>query len=268
MLARYPSPLRYPGGKSWLVPKARDLLQGSGFSTLVEPFAGGANVGLAAGIEGWVEHVVLVEKDPVVAEFWKIVFSDNVDELIARIEGFTCSRENVETVLAGEKAGVEGAFRAYVRNRTSFSGIMSAGKGGLLKTDIGMRWSPRSGVERIRKIREHVDRFTFIAGDGLSVLPNYFGEDCVWFVDPPYSLGSKSPGDKLYEHSVVDHERLFVLMGECSGGVIATYNNDEHVRGLVQRHGLNVSEIGMWNKNHVKQKELLITNTRMRLEGE
>jgi hypothetical protein len=48
------SPFRYPGGKTWLVPYIRSWLARTQtpVSVLVEPFAGGGIVGLAAGFEG------------------------------------------------------------------------------------------------------------------------------------------------------------------------------------------------------------------------
>ena len=48
------SPLRYPGGKTWLVPHVRAWLSGikPKPAVLVEPFAGGAIVSLTAVMEG------------------------------------------------------------------------------------------------------------------------------------------------------------------------------------------------------------------------
>jgi len=54
------SPFRYPGGKTWLVPYIRSWLASKTpeAGVLVEPFAGGGIVGLTAGFEDLVEHVV------------------------------------------------------------------------------------------------------------------------------------------------------------------------------------------------------------------
>ncbi|MFQ5641297.1 MAG: DNA adenine methylase [bacterium] len=57
------SPLRYPGGKTWLYPFVKRWLFHKKDKILIEPFAGGASVGLAAAIENCVKHVILVEKD-------------------------------------------------------------------------------------------------------------------------------------------------------------------------------------------------------------
>lgn len=56
------SPLRYPGGKTWLVPHIREWLRKTAPEILIEPFAGGAIVSLTA---------VMIELDRDVAAFWR-----------------------------------------------------------------------------------------------------------------------------------------------------------------------------------------------------
>ena len=48
------SPLRYPGGKTWLVPHIREWLAKTTPEVLIEPFAGGAIVSLTGVMEGLV----------------------------------------------------------------------------------------------------------------------------------------------------------------------------------------------------------------------
>lgn len=69
------SPFRYPGGKTWLVPRVRTWLASlpGKPAIFVEPFAGGAIVGLTVGFEGLADHVVLVELDPQVAAVWQTI---------------------------------------------------------------------------------------------------------------------------------------------------------------------------------------------------
>src|SRR5438874_10353028 len=82
------SPFRYPGGKTWLVPYVRSWLRyrKSPPSLLVEPFAGGAIVGLTAGFEELARHVVLVESDPNVAAVWKTLLRGRAEWLASDIE--------------------------------------------------------------------------------------------------------------------------------------------------------------------------------------
>src|SRR5439155_466894 len=69
------SPFRYPGGKTWLVPRIRQWLRSLDPKPreLAEPFAGGGIVALSALFENLVQKIVLVEKDDDVAAVWNVI---------------------------------------------------------------------------------------------------------------------------------------------------------------------------------------------------
>src|SRR5882724_8838820 len=126
------SPFRYPGGKTWLIPYVRRWLGSldSRPRLLVEPFAGGAIVGLTAAFEKLVDHVVLVEKDVDVASVWKVILQGNASWLAREIEGFELTRENANAVLEKPPRGNRSrAFATILRNRVQRGGIMAAGAG-------------------------------------------------------------------------------------------------------------------------------------------
>src|SRR2546421_3259450 len=77
------SPFRYPGGKTWLVPYARLWLQRRPrkIRELIEPFAGGAIIGLTAIFENLVDRVTLIEMDDDVCSVWKTIFSSEGEKL-------------------------------------------------------------------------------------------------------------------------------------------------------------------------------------------
>ena len=53
------SPLRYPGGKTWLIPHIRHWLESADPPVVrIEPFAGGATVTLTAVMEGFVDRAL------------------------------------------------------------------------------------------------------------------------------------------------------------------------------------------------------------------
>ena len=58
------SPLRYPGGKTWLVPHIRAWLGAlESPRLLIEPFAGGGTTSLTAIMEGLAPNCLMVELD-------------------------------------------------------------------------------------------------------------------------------------------------------------------------------------------------------------
>src|SRR4051812_25798887 len=72
------SPLRYPGGKRRLAPYVAAALRANGLrpDLLIEPFAGGASVGLELLAAGAVQRLALCDADPMVAAFGETVFCD------------------------------------------------------------------------------------------------------------------------------------------------------------------------------------------------
>lgn len=123
------SPLRYPGGKTWLVPHVRAWLSGitPKPEVLVEPFAGGAIVSLTAVMEGLTERAVMSEIDPDVAAFWKSVLWHS-DELIECVRSFVPTRESVAHLNDDVPNSVVGrGFRTLVLNRTRRGGILALG---------------------------------------------------------------------------------------------------------------------------------------------
>src|SRR2546430_325312 len=91
------SPFRYPGGKTWLVPRIRRWLKRlpEKPAELLEPFAGGAIVGLTVAFEGLAERVTLVERDPDVAAVWQAILGGDALRLADRITDFPFTEENV-----------------------------------------------------------------------------------------------------------------------------------------------------------------------------
>src|SRR5207248_6878310 len=81
------SPFRYPGGKTWLVPRIRQWLhsQPTRPAELIEPFAGGGIVSLTAAFEGLVDKVTMVELDHEVAAVWQTIVNGDGENLAHEI---------------------------------------------------------------------------------------------------------------------------------------------------------------------------------------
>ena len=114
------SPLRYPGGKTWLIPHVRAWLSrlNPRPELLVEPFAGGAIASLTAVMEGWVNRCLMSEIDPDVAAFWQAVLWHS-DELIDHVQSFAPSRASIADLDRSNPNDVVACgFRTLVLNRT------------------------------------------------------------------------------------------------------------------------------------------------------
>ncbi len=259
------SPFRYPGGKTWLVPYIRCWLgsRRPKVAELIEPFAGGAIVGLTAAFEQLASRVTLVEKDEDVAAVWQTILDPfAARRLIERILTFELTEESVKAVLAAPAellSTPERAFRTILRNRVQRGGILAPGAG-LLKCGengrgLASRWYPQTLAKRILAVIEVRDRIRFRHGDGFQIVEeNAHRADAAFFVDPPYTVA----GRRLYKYSEIDHRRLFQLLAGVAGDFLATYDDAPEIRGLAEKHGFAMRLVPMKSTHHAQMYELLI----------
>lgn len=262
------SPFRYPGGKTWLVPRLRQWLRWSPIQPglFVEPFAGGAIAGLTVAFEDLAEKVILVEKDEQVAAVWKTILSPNggAGWLADQIVNLKLSLETANAILKAKTTSTrETALKTIIQNRISHGGILAEGAGILKNGEKGKgilsRWYPQTLRKRILAIAGLRDRIDFIQGDGFEVVKKYSDKaDALFFVDPPYTASKKKAGSRLYKYHEIDHEDLFRTMVKVKGDFLMTYDDAEEVRSLAAKYRLETCLIAMNNTHHATMKELLI----------
>jgi DNA adenine methylase len=270
------SPFRYPGGKTWMIPHIRLWLSSQVRQKyhptsvhpiqLIEPFAGGASVSLAAIAENLVNHVIMVELDEEVASVWQTILdAENWSWLAQEIETFDLIYQNVEALLAKTNLTVrEQAFKTIIRNRVNRGGILAPGAGLLKEGENGKglksRWYPTTLKKRIQTIARMRDQIRFIAGDGMRILREHTKHpDTVFFIDPPYTAGGKKAGKRLYTHYELNHEELFELVSNLRGDFLMTYDDTDEVRTLAKEHNFDVQVVPMKNTHHAKMHELCIS---------
>ena len=267
---RHLSPFRYPGGKTWLVPKLLSVLRNLPRkpSVFVDPFLGGGSIPLAALIEGDVDRAVLSEIDPAVASVWHTVFSPAYLELCERIRGFEITRDKViETLSTPNSSTLDLAFKTIVRNRTFRGGILANGaslvKIGENGRGVASRWYPETLIKRIQVLNELADRVTFREVDGLKLLTEFVGDpDAFIFVDPPYTAGTgKRAGARLYDHNQVDHAAIFAALADGKADFLMTYDDDLEVLSMALRNNFVLQHVPMRNTHHRCMQELLISRT-------
>jgi DNA adenine methylase len=262
------SPFRYPGGKTWLVPRVRRWLARLPRKPrkFIEPFAGGAIVGLTVAFEDLADSVILVERDEQVAAVWQTIINtkDGANWLANQIVNFSLTLESANALLASRPRPVrERAFRTIVQNRISHGGILANGAGLIKNGENGKgilsRWYPETLKKRILEIAKVKHRIRFIKGDGFPVIQAYSDSpNAVFFVDPPYTASTKKAGTRLYKYHQINHEELFNRMSKVSGDFLMTYDDAEEVRALAVKYRLETRLVPMSNTHHAKMNELLI----------
>ncbi len=262
------SPFRYPGGKTWLVPRVREWLRSlpSKPKKFIEPFAGGAIIGLTVGFENLADSIILMEKDEQVAAVWQtIINTDNGAEWLAnKIINFNLTSESAKLIISSQSnSSKDLAFKTIIQNRVSHGGILANGAGILKNGEKGKgilsRWYPATLKKRILDISKAKENLKFIRGDGFQAIRKYMDSpNAVFFIDPPYTASKKKAGSRLYKYHQVDHEKLFELMSKAKGDFLMTYDDADEVRALALRYRFETRLVAMTNTHNTTMMELLI----------
>lgn len=256
------SPFRYPGGKTWLVPRIRQWLKSlsSQPRELAEPFAGGGIVALSALFEGLAQKIILIEKDEDVAAVWNVIVGGDGSRLARDIVDFDLTESNVRRYLNQPvRTSYQRAFATILRNRVQRGGIIAPGASFLNKGEnnkgIRSRWYPATLRDRIENIVQIRKQIAFIEGDGIEFIRyNAHRPDTAFFIDPPYTVA----GRRLYKHSEIDHRELFRVAKDIQGDFLMTYDDSDEIRELAKESKFEVGLVAMKNTHHAVMKELVI----------
>jgi DNA adenine methylase len=258
------SPFRYPGGKTWLIPKVREWLkQENGVEELIEPFAGGGIVSLTAAFENLANHITMVELDEEVAAVWEVILNGKNEWLANKILNFELSHENVNNELANPNKEIKDlAFCTILKNRVFHGGIIAKGSGMLKHGEngkgIASRWYAKTLADRIKAINYIKHKIEFLQTDAFKIIEeNSSNKNVYFFIDPPYTKAGK----RLYTHFDIDHEKLFYLTSRIKGKYMLTYDDTLEIRALANKYNLNFRTIPMKTTHHLEKNEIIISNS-------
>lgn len=215
---RYPSPLRYPGGKGKVANYVKLLFLENdlvGYD-YVEPFAGGASVALSLLFEGFADHIHINDLNPGVYAFWNAVLHRNA-ELCARVDSTPVTisewHRQREVFVAHKPDSLDLAFATFFLNRTNRSGIISGGViGGVDQAGpwkIDARYNKTELIRRIRKVGRHRNRIDLSNIDAAEYLKTWTSnevENAFLYLDPPYFVKGEGLYDNFYNPA--DHAAI------------------------------------------------------------
>lgn len=243
-----PSPLRYPGGKLWLVDYIDQALQANHLRPrlFVEPFAGGASVALSLLARDKVDTIGLIDRDPLIAAFWATVFHDTewLVQQVASIEVTLERWRQFKAAIPRERR--QRALACLFLNRTSYSGILTrrAGPiGGQAQTSrykIDCRFPRETLIARIRRLATWSSRVAFVRccswEQGIAHVSQLrksgalCGDDIFYYVDPPFF----KQAERLYSYYFRDgdHRRLRTALVALKERWILSYDAGPEVEDL------------------------------------
>lgn len=231
---RFPSPLRYPGGKGKVANYIKLLFLHNDLlgSEYVEVFAGGASVALSLLFEEYAAKIHINDLNRSIFCFWDAVLN-NTPALCERIRNARVDMDEWHRQRAIQFSNcpdpLDLAYSTFFLNRTNRSGIISAGVIGGQRQEgkwkLDARFNSRELVRRIEKIAEYRSRITLTNHDAAvylrDTLPSLPAHSFV-YLDPPYF--EKAGG--LYEHVYQrrDHEQIAGLVGGIQQPWLISYD--------------------------------------------
>ena len=216
---------------------------------LIEPFAGSAAVSIALLEAGYTENIALCDSDPLVGNFWRVVFGpdyryNDLRDWIAQTP-ITLTEFHEVHRLEG-KDPVEAAFKCLFLNRTSFSGVIHRGSGPIGGTrqrsdyKIDCRFPRQALLERLDKLHAMRHRVLYAGkrpynrmtqSRPVNRIVTAEPHRVLWYMDPPFFCKA----DRLYNHTFcyADHKRFRkYVKRELSGHWIVSYDDVPNARAL------------------------------------
>jgi DNA adenine methylase len=235
------SPLRYPGGKTFLFPFFDKIIKANGLRniTYVEPFAGGAGVALALLFSERVESIIINDFDRAIYSFWKSAVFD-ADRFIKKIISTPITIKEwkkQKAIYNNHQTGqFEYGFATFFLNRTNISGILDGGPIGGLdqkgKWKIDARFNKKKLAERIRRLSLYKNRISVFNKDGVELIDDYLNKANTFiYLDPPYY--EKGASLYLNHYKKNDHKILAKRLNQSPDAFwVITYDNRKEIKSL------------------------------------
>ena len=249
MTLRYVTPLRYPGGKAKLTKFVRAVLHKNALrdADYVEPYAGGAAIGLSLLINGDVARIHINDLDRSVHAFWYSVLN-STEQLCRRISSAKLSidewhRQRWIQKHKDEVSLLDLGFSTFFLNRTNRSGIISSGGviGGVEQTGrwkLDARFSREALIARVEAIvayRQQIVLYNHDAALLLPVLLKKLPATSLLYLDPPYyKKGTRRLYANTYTHA--DHVKVAEILHGARRPWLVSYDDVQEVRALYRQH--------------------------------
>ena len=201
----YYSPLRYPGGKGKLSGYFKRIYEANSLcgGVYVEPYAGGAAVGLSLLIDGYASRVIINDIDLSICAFWYSVINQ-AEELCRLINDTPVDVKTWEFQRKIQKERdkhdlLELGFSTFFLNRSNRSGILDAGiiggKSQSGRWKIDARFNKNDLISRIQRISQYRDKIELHNLDAMRFIAQIIDElpeKTFIYFDPPYYMKGKA----------------------------------------------------------------------------
>ncbi len=261
------SPLRYPGGKTFLFPYFDKIINRIDLEkiTYVEPYAGGAGAALKLLFLEKVENIVINDLDKAIFSFWKSAIfhsSDFIKKIVTTPITVEEWRKQKNIYKNSRSTQFDLGFSTFFLNRTNVSGILNGGPiGGLSqngKWKISSRFYKKTLIERIGKLSLYKNRISVFNQDGIELIKKYINrKNAFIYLDPPYF--EKGAFLYLNHYQKNDHEKLAKhLNSNTNANWLLTYDNCSEIKSLYEKRKIIKFSVNYNARNFRVGKEIMI----------
>ncbi len=272
------TPLRFPGGKSWLLEYVKSFLKFHNLkdASVIEPFAGSASISIGLLEDGIIEKAYICESDPLIVSFWLSVLEDN-EELVELVKSVNVSidtwwafKKYLEPDAINKFSRIELALAFIFYNRTNYSGIIKAGPLGGKKQrsnyKIGCRFNKEQINKKIRNLRKFSEKLQVFHDDGVEFMKRARSlsktDNLFFYVDPPYY----KTGRQLYRDYFTekDHLNLANYLTKVDLPWLLSYDDSEFIKNIYTKTNQTYVYTDYQSRHNGRSiKELLISNYRI-----
>jgi DNA adenine methylase len=240
-------PLKWAGGKRWLVPKLQDLWSEIKYQPrLVEPFVGG--MAIALGLQPQV--AMLNDANKHVINFYRclqqgltnsLLMVNDADLYLQYRSTFNQLTVDSEMLTAGlglkETSSQTQALLFYYLNRTGFNGLCRFNNKGEFNVPFG-RYKTITYSADFLEYQDLLGRWEFSCGD-FAQIP--LRDDDFIYADPPYDrvFTKYSQQDFTWD----DQERLAEWLANHAGRVVVSNQATDRIMALYEKLGFRVETI-------------------------
>lgn len=266
-----PSPLRYPGGKTILYEKVKNIINKniSAKCTYVEPFAGGCGLALKLLFNSNVEKIIINDYDYAIYCVWDSILN-NAEQYIEKINNINIDIEewNRQRYIYENKqdySKIDVAIATLFLNRTNISGVIKGGPiGGINqngKYKIDCRFNKKTLTDKIMKIYSYKDKielYNMEANEFIEKVITNRKEKLFIYLDPPYF----QKGPTLYKNffNKENHKELSNVIKKYLDNYkwIITYDNNETIKEMYDNYRIEIFDLPYSAGNNKNGKEIMI----------
>jgi DNA adenine methylase len=264
------TPLRYPGGNAKLSEYVKEIIRTNKLydGEYVEPYAGGAAIGLELLFQEYVTKIHINDLSQPVYSFWKAVLNETEEicRLIKNTRLSVASWDRQKRIFANPRdhSYVQIGFATFFLNRTNRSGILNGGIiGGRDQTGpwkIDARYNADELIFRIESIAKMRRKIKLTRSDALALLrfglPEWPRKTLI-YLDPPYYEQGRELYYDFYEHG--DHAELakFIAGKMQNKFWIVSYDNVAPIKKLYSEFRSVVYNVGYTARERRTGREVM-----------